>query len=115
MEQVAKLLGDLAKQLGTTVEFLWCILIRQAHVEATLALAGVVIGAVLLVIGVWTAIVAIKKYKEHEDVDDAFPYFVISGLAWIASTGTLSVNIYNYISISMNPEYWALNKILSMF
>ena len=103
-EETATLLKELAEKLGTTSEYLWEALLRQAPISGTvdlLILAGWVIGLMLM----------FRKLKKLSDKD----YIELLWLGW----GLLAIIVAfaflmlsNIIAALINPEYWALKQLL---
>ena len=80
-EQLVKLLDDLSKKLGTTSEYLWGVLIRQAHVSATTTLLYFIIGIIA-----WIVFMKLHRkfskendkttlYEEYEDYECIETYY----------------------------------------
>ena len=104
-------LTTLANKMGTTAEYLWKVLVKQAPLEAVKEGIGLLI---MLVVG--GALYLVHKMllkKEVYDVDISYGIIMmfvafIWGLAtvvFICSTITACIN-------ALNPEYWALKQIL---
>lgn len=115
-EKTTQLIEQLAQKLGTTVEYLWSILLKQAFVDATTR----------LIIVICTIILGIILYKTHKSFSkknsngytsyDNKGYFieimVISTVLFVVFI-LGSINCIPYIINGyFNPEYWALCKIL---
>lgn len=115
-EQTAALLNNLATKLGTTSEYLWSVLIRQAFIDGCVTLAQY---AVLLL--AWFAAYKLlkngKKILEYADNHDLEGPLVIGGILSAIALAICSVIAFCYLSIAFsaffNPEYWALHEILS--
>ena len=115
-ENTTKLIEQLANSLGTTTKYLWTVLIRQAPIDATITLFQYII----------LAIVGVILYKVHnrlsKEVDRYSAYDNNDGygiLMVILSGAYLVVVIIAFFCIGdvingyFNPEYWAVQKILS--
>ena len=117
-EQTMKLVDQLAQKLGTTSNYLWSILLKQAPVSAIIDL----IYFILTIIG------GIILYKVHkylasekngeESIYDENGGFVIcimifATLIWTVLFIACFFSIGNIINGFFNPEYWAFDKILS--
>lgn len=124
-ELSTKLIADLASKLGTTTEYLWTVLIKQAYISSLIG-----IGYFILV--VITGVVLYKvhrkfmqqppaladegKYRQtyYEKNDGALMIvMVIFSVAWLIGVIVCFANLQNIFIGFYNPEYWALNKILS--
>lgn len=103
----------LADKLGTTVDHIWSVLLKQAPVSAFIDISGWILLIVLL------SIVLFKLFRVNVDVSKTFDevgktiaILVTSLVLFIVlMCGLLSLS--NDISGFTNPEYWALNKLLS--
>jgi hypothetical protein len=114
MKEIAPLLEKLAKQLGTTVEYLWGILVKQAMIASCIDIFQYII----LGVATYFFVKITKKYwliGEEKNWDNF--WVIIPGLVgmalliiWIAAFFC----IQNTISGFLNPEYWALQKILGL-
>jgi len=112
----------LANKLGTTAEYLWGVLLRQAPLTGIIDLLLMVamsIGAVM-----WCRFVLRKTTKpektdyNHRDPDAEWTDEV-SVLAWCSAFAVVVVvvmvvssNLDAAVAALVNPEYWALKQIL---
>lgn len=114
-------LTALAQKLGTTAEYLWGVLLKQAPITGTINL---IIMVVSVVVGVWwfrfvqrkttvppsTAENACSSAEwENEGAGIAWISVFIAGLlmALVVVLGLPSV-----VAAFLNPEYWVLQQIL---
>lgn len=115
------LLNRLADKLGTTVEHLWGVLIKQAPITA---ISDLVIGAVLVVLTVvWYRFVRAKTKVPPRTPENAYPsaawdddsatfawvFVVITGLIalmWCVAAMQQAVTAF------VNPGYWALKQLI---
>ena len=120
-EQTLKLIEQLAQKLGTTSEYLWSILLKQAPIEATTLLCQTVF-VVIYGIFIWETHKYLSekvnngkyietRYEEYEEkavlpMAVAVFIFMICFIACFFCFG-------NIINGYFNPEYWALEKILN--
>ena len=119
MEEMTELLRELAAELGTTVEFLWAVLIRQAKIEI------VEIGILAAFVGVGWFLMseylrwAIPFYKNLDGYDNIekelmlWTIGVIIGVVLVVLTIIVTLSIANLPTLIFNPEYWALRQILN--
>ena len=120
-EQTTKLIEQLAQKLGTTAEYLWSVLLRQAPIDATIQLVQTII--VLLFGFVWWRIHKhfsknVKSehgymesgYERHEEI--AVVPMMIAGVVFAVALLICFANFDNIINGYFNPEYWALESIL---
>lgn len=120
-ENTAKLLEQLANKMGTTSEYLWKILLRQAPIDATITLIQYM---VLIIVGIviykvhqrLSKPIKTSEYSTYNSYDesDAYGIMMIFG-----SFGYLIIVVVAFFSIGsvingyFNPEYWALDQLLS--
>lgn len=118
----SEVLQQLAERLGTSVEYLWSVLVKQAYIAAaTNAVWLIVVG--LLVVATYRA--ALRYSVEGKALRDErgpfsnheIPTLVSILLAVLCvALGLLFTNIVVVtITALANPEYWALQQILSAF
>ena len=115
-------LTALAAKLGTTAEYLWGVLLRQAPITGATDLLVMVAWVTAVVI--WARIVRRKTAKPAPTTEDRYPSAawddeVGVGLAWasvaaIAAITSLIIgsNLSTTVAALVNPEYWALRQIL---
>jgi hypothetical protein len=121
-EQILEYLSKLAEKLGTTSEYLWSVLLRQAPISGAIDL--------LIVIVIVTAVVLFIRFVRRKTVvpaateENPDPYpewenelvvFVWLGII-VATTLALLIVVDllgDGISGLVNPEYWALKQILN--
>lgn len=119
MEPVAKILEQLATQLGTTVQYLWGVLIKQAQI---VIIQDAVLIGLAMVFFLFTKRVHSYLKKFHDERKKENGYLDFNG--WLAALivywGIWIVLIFITINIAselvtaaLNPEYWALEQILS--
>lgn len=111
MEQLTQLLTQLAEKLGTTTEYLWEVLLKQAQV----ALASNSLFLLMLVIALVGCILAIKSLMKErdEDFDKELLLPILFVLAFIF-TGLIIATTHDVLTLSINPEYWALKHVLNI-
>ncbi len=114
MKEIAPLLEKLAGQLGTTTEYLWGILIKQAPINSLISIFQYFILFIITYIG-WKIFKKAYKMADDENWDDLWLILpVLVGLTfiilWISCFFSLTSTINGFI----NPEYWALNRILEI-
>jgi len=109
MEQLTQLLTQLAEKLGTTSEYLWEVLLKQAQ----LALVTNSLFLLMLIIILVKCILAIKSLMKEwgEDFDKELLLTILFALTF-TFTGLIIVMIQDVLTLSINPEYWVLTEIL---
>jgi len=115
--ETKELIEQLATKLGTTTEYLWGVLIKQAPIYAmnsTLEIIAIIIMGILL----W------KTHKKLSIEDDNgrslyYKYGELAGIPMIVAAiiwGIFFICAFftfsNIITAIANPEYWALMKIM---
>ena len=120
-DKTLQALTALANKLGTTAEYLWGVLLRQAPLTGVIDLMltmAWVIGTVL-----WCRFVARKTTRPKRTDDDHSPYadwtgeaafFSWASAAVVALTTGLVVSgsLATTVAALANPEYWALRQSL---
>ncbi len=116
-----ELLKQLAEKLGTTVNNIWNILLYQAKIDAYTTLFQFALIALfgffmLRLNKKFAQIIPEDKrsntYYEKYDVYLTIPMFV-SFLLFFGTSFVAFFNIPEVINCFFNPEYWALQKILT--
>jgi hypothetical protein len=114
-------LAALADKLGTTAEYLWAVLIKQAPIHGTMTIITIValtIGFVLL-----ARLVMRKTRRPEATEDNPYPHAEWADefgvIAWflLVFFGSLTVMAWAIelpaaITALIHPEYWALSQIL---
>ena len=119
-DQTAALLNQLAQKMGTTVQYLWGILIRQAPIDATITLIQfLIVGiATLCLYKTHIKLMSPIKYNKHgytgyEKYSEGAAIPMILGLLiLIILIICCLLSIDDVINGYFNPEYWALRKVL---
>ena len=122
-DNTTKLLEQLAAKFGTTTEYLWMVLLRQAPIDSTINLIQI---ALVMLFG-WFLYKTHKRlmkkdgegnyaktYYEKYEAGAVIPMVIgaiIFAIFFLASFFCIPDVINGYF----NPEYWALDKILSSF
>jgi hypothetical protein len=138
MEKLTPLLEKLAQQLGTTATHLWAVLIAQAKI----AFVGYIIEIILLCILNYLWIILFRKtlkpyifkidyngkeitktfntrwnywWEENEGLSWTYgTIFIALGILFVIWDIVTINSIPLILSSLINPEYWALNKILTL-
>jgi hypothetical protein len=115
-------LTALAEKLGTTAEYLWGVLLRQAPITGATDLL-VMVAWITAVVG-WARFVRRNTASPAPTVEDRYPRAAwdddaVVCLAWfsvvvIAVIAALFIGSSLSITVAalVNPEYWALRQIL---
>jgi len=111
-ENTTKIIEQLAQKLGTTSEYLWGVLIKQAPIDAILSLfyLFVIIACMFVMWKIHKFMMKENKYSEHEDT--VFIPISVS-LVMLLILFILAFECIKTIIIGfLNPEYFALQQIL---
>jgi hypothetical protein len=108
MKEIAPLLEKLAAKLGTTAEYLWAVLVRQATVEAWLysVCAAVALSIACYVFGLSRS--ANGQREGFDAMSSKDLRRTIAVLFLIVGLALLSAGVGHFV----NPEYYALSEIL---
>lgn len=121
-EQTVQLLRDLAAKLGTTSEYLWQVLVKQAPISAIIDILLILLVGVAIYL--WYRLhrnLMVSKewpdtgykgtgYSRYEE--GAMIPMALSGMALLVFLGISLACVPSIISGLLNPEYWALQQIL---
>lgn len=111
-EQTRVLLTQLAESLGTTVEYLWGALLRQAFLNGSLTLLWCIVMVITAVWWVtsWRKIKIVAESADEHLVVWANTVLVVPlvVLILISCSG-------NIITAFFNPEYWALERTMRLW
>lgn len=122
-EETVQLLEKLAEKLGTTVEYLWEVLVHQALVNSVLLIllmvATVIMGIVLYKLHIRFSKMQPEtdKYYAKSLYDREEGYVAMMIIFVFIWTVLLFVSIFSFASMItgfINPEYWALQRILNI-
>jgi hypothetical protein len=116
MQDLTLFLEKMAEKLGTTTEYLWSILLKQAPIFGYCYVSG---GFLILIFGLLLYRFHKKcrsispNYKTYYEEDEwrvslnvmLLAAFLIVSVIWL-------VKLPKAITAFMNPEYWALQEIL---
>lgn len=118
MEELTNVLSQLAEKLGTTTEYLWSVLIKQAPISALTTLFQmvlfVVVGIILFKIHKWLCQTPEGNYNSrYDDYEElAVIPMLLAGIGYIIVMIILFFCISDVVNGFFNPEYWALKEIL---
>lgn len=118
MENLTLLLKELAEKLGTTTEYLWGVLVRQALINGIIGLIHIAI-IILAGIGLWKLHKKFMSdipdsscsyYDEYEG-DLKIPMSIAVLVFFLLVLGSF-LSLPEIASCFFNPEYWALEQVL---
>lgn len=105
-QELLNRLDALSAKIGVTVQYLWGTLLRQAHIEGYIQLAwgiGEMIAICVLVRIGW---------KHIKTWDDWMPAYLMAGFVVLILFVFCCINLANFPTPLLNPDYWALSQIL---
>jgi hypothetical protein len=111
-EELGRKLAELAGKLGTTVEHLWSVLIRQAYIDGISSLVSV-LGSLAFGVGSVLLFCHLKR-KHAEALGKYIPAgieYVLLGFVLLLVAGAAGTNLYWVISDFFNPEFYALRQL----
>jgi len=115
MENTAlKLLETLATKLDTTTEYVWSVLIKQAPISAITNVSYLIISIIVPIL-LWKLHSYFYRQKMYESEYSEFVITLMGALTLLTliCLGVGIALIPSIISGLFNPEYWALQQILS--
>ena len=113
-EKLMSMLDVLAEKLGTTTELLWSVLVKQAEIESYIWLSWLL--AWLFLFSILVLIFIKAAYTGKKQNWEMWGCWYIGVTASICIGITVIAFCYSqYLIAAYNPEYWALNEILSTF
>lgn len=119
--EVFKRIDALSEKLGIAAGHLWQVLVRQAIAEAVASIVLVVLCVVGIIVAVkiirWAAKFgeANKDNYSREWPPRAIVWTAISLVSLAVTIPGVFVNLYEAVMYLINPEYFALQRILELF
>ena len=116
-EKTQEALVALAEKLGTSTEYLWEVLVRQAKYDI---IVSVIQMTIMFAIVYWTIKLHIRFSKEDERKNSQYYYkeeILIVPMIFAAITSVIMIVLFlngfnDLIASIFNPEFWALNRIV---
>lgn len=112
-DELAKALEMLAQKLGTTSEYLWGVLLKQAPLTAITDLIQYTIIIVSCIIWYKMTKIINAKVLNYDLGDEHLIWIVIVWVILAISIIVVFFSLPNTIYAIFNPEYWTLDKLLS--
>lgn len=107
-ETSEKLLRELAEKFGTTAEYLWGVLLKQALLSSILDLAVFGVFAIALAWGFRS----IRRASAEWDVEPAIITWIVWGFIALGGVAIFMDRYQGVASGFLNPEFKALRYIL---
>jgi hypothetical protein len=114
-EHAAALLHNLAAKLGTTSEYLWAVLVKQAPISSFITLGEYALVAVLFAT-LYRFRLQIGGFMRDWFAEEEVSAFFASAIAGLTLAVLLIACLLSFSSMLtgfLNPEYWALKEVLS--
>lgn len=112
-KETRELIQDLATELGVRADHLWEVLITQAYVQGVINLVACGIIVIITVIGF---VITYRRYSKCGDKcvqeDRGITAFIFALVMLVALCVCIPIGV-NSITNFINPEYWALERILN--
>ena len=109
-EATIKMVEELAAKLGTTTEMLWGVLIKQAPIEGWSRILGIIIFGIIFAV---TAKLISKRTETDEYCDTPnWCLWLFWSVLFLFFIVAIALSISGIVASFINPEYWALQKIL---
>jgi hypothetical protein len=106
MKELIPVLEKLAGKLGVTTDYLWGVMIKQASITAVTDIIQYIVITIV-------SYLVFKKAIKYNWNSDKFPFIPIAA----GFMGIMVIMVFfafpNTLTALINPEYWALDKILS--
>ena len=104
------MLEKLAAKLGTTVDLLWGALVKQASISGLTRAVMIIVWITAFTVLAWM----IKKYtiKTDDEKMVIFGVWSVWSAALLLFMFIITMEIGPIIGAIINPEYWALMKIM---
>ena len=121
-EQTTKLIEQLAQQLGTTTQYLWAVLIKQAPIDSAVTLLQFILIGVFgyTIFAIHKKLSLTKEYGEytrtgysHYEELASIPMFfamIIFAIVVLCAFFSIPEVFYGFF----NPEYWALQQVFKL-
>jgi len=114
--EILQRLDALAAKLGVTSQYIFGVLVRQAKFEAIenimAALASSAVSAVCFIV-VYRIVKYVRSPKYSHDEEWPFFCSFFSSLVGAVTFGIAASFLISIVSLLGNPEYWALERILT--
>ena len=109
IEVVTTSLQPLADKLGTNGQYIWGLQVKQAYVDGSIALVGLLFGLAIVVLTVFLNL----KYSDDEYYDFEF-WSIVSIIPIIIGISFIYSTIVTVFTAFINPEYYALQHLIQL-
>jgi len=114
VDRIMESLDALAAKLGTTAEYLWAVLVKQAPVQGGMTLIGM--GVSIIAAGVLYKVVmrmGVPICGKEEDAKILRMIMRLLLVVWVWLT--VGPCVGGVLKAFASPEFWALEKLSEMF
>lgn len=115
-QQLNNLFVMLAKQLGTTVEQLWAVMVLQARIEIIIVVFWVLTAVGMIYVSLKYAFPYIGNNVNNSDLPASKCLMCITWGIFILMAGITFGKAFDKMitlpTLMLNPEYWALTQII---
>ena len=115
MEQLTTLLEKLAEKLGTTAEYLWEVLVKQAEIQANFEYYGWIISLVIGIVFFLLTVIAFIGGINSDSYDGEMFWVTgwVSLVVVVIMAFVARAYLLGYYTCISNPEYWALKELFN--
>ena len=103
-------LSTLAAKLGTTVEFMYGVMRRQAFVSGALDVITALLGAAL---GIYIFRSCVRKAR-RAPVEDQLFYYIVGGMCILCATIIATGSLFHGTNLIINPDYYAIQELFKL-
>lgn len=111
VDSIEIIFNSLAEKMGVTVEYLWPVLIKQASVDAITAMIFLPLVVIILAC---VFIYSNRIRKDIEYVGEGFLFIICFLFAVVTLTTVTIFTVLTILTALINPEFYALQKIINM-
>jgi uncharacterized membrane protein len=120
--EIFKRLDALSEKLGVAASHLWQVLVRQGMAEAVANLIMAVCWLIILIVAAKVLLWARKtgELKRGDGRYNDWPgqyifWTIVSSLTLVTSVGLFMSCVYDFTIWAVNPEYFAIQKVIELF
>jgi len=114
VEKLEPAMEQMANKLGVAVTKVWEIMVKQAYVDGTCMILGLVFGYILSIIGYRYC----KKQLKKDNIDSGDPEFIfpamITGFILFFAILFTFVCMRDILTIFLNTDYYVLKQLLKL-
>lgn len=111
-DELQKQLTQLALKLGTTVDHLWSVMVKQAAIDSTVYFLSLTV-LIIVTCVLWKRFSNAKVNESGDGEVFKCSMLILSVLMLLVTFLFLVCGLSEALSGFFNPEYWALQDLLS--